>query len=105
MKSSTSCSASLSLTWGVTMEAMEYEENAEKQRASRESGRSTTSCSSPSSEGEQSGGSHEGKHGDCDRNNRGNVAKNGAKLSKSAQRVKRLGFVRFGGTIGGILGR
>ncbi len=92
---------SLSLIWGVTMEAMEYEENAEKQRASREPGRSTTSFSSSSSEGQRPGG----KERDGENNNWDSGTKNGTKLSRSAQRLKRLGFVGFGGTLGGILGR
>lgn len=76
---------SLSLIWGVTMEAMEYEENAEKQRASLEERRLGYNT------------------------NWGDSVSNGAqpstKPSKSAQRLKRLGFVGFGGTLGGIIGR
>jgi hypothetical protein len=97
---------SLSLIWGVTMEAMEYEENAEKLRASRDSGRSsTTSCSPTFSEERRLGGSPGGKRRDGDNNSFGNGSQASAKLSKSAQRLKRLGFVGFGGTLGGIIGR
>ena len=64
---------SLSLIWGVTTEAMEYEETAEQRRAT------------PSKQG--------------------GTSNNNNKPSKSSMRLKRLGFVGFGGTIGGILGR
>lgn len=68
---------SISLMWGVTSEAMEYEEQAEIRSMRKE------------------------KSSD-------QVQKNGIKDKegggKSSSRLKRLGFVGFGGTLGGILG-
>jgi hypothetical protein len=81
---------SLSLIWGVTTEAMEYEENAEQRRDAvakeREGMRmnliSTTTRQSPPR----------------------SPPMTTTKPSKSSLRLKRLGFVGFGGTLGGILG-
>lgn len=69
---------SLSLIWGVTTEAMEYEETAERRR--RENGSS-------------------GKPETLSPGRNSN-----SKPSKSSLRLKRLGFVGFGGTLGGIIG-
>ena len=90
---------SLSLIWGVTTEAMDYEENAElrqmQEKEKRSSGdltRNTSSGGLATLGGEQSAKSSDGKNG-------------GRKQSKSQLRLKRLAFVGFGGTLGGILGR
>jgi len=68
---------SLSLIWGVTTEAMEYEETAERRRKENKSGKPETLSPGPNSN---------------------------SKPSKSSLRLKRLGFVGFGGTLGGIIG-
>ena len=68
---------SVSLIWGVTTEAMEYEEAAAKDRLA---------SSSPSTEGRTE-------------NSQGSRASLGGR-----SRLKALGFVGFGGTVGSILG-
>jgi len=69
---------SLSLIWGVTTEAMEYEETSERRRKENgSSGKSETLSPGRNSN---------------------------SKPSKSSLRLKRLGFVGFGGTLGGIIG-
>ncbi|KAL7548871.1 hypothetical protein ACHAWF_012137 [Thalassiosira exigua] len=80
---------SLSLVWGVTTEAMEYEEGAEARRRQRkrESAGSLAGHGTDEGEGEDEGGGG-----------------NKAAPSKSSLRLRRLGFVGFGGTLGGILG-
>ena len=76
---------SLSLIWGVTTEAMEYEEAAEKRRkVMHDKGQSIGVNAS---------------------NEKQNSPSNKNKTSHSALRLKRLGFVGFGGTLGGIFGR
>lgn len=70
---------SLSLVWGVTTEAMEYEENARKRHMAK---------TQPQS------------NGTAPHNN----AKD-PKAPTSKTRLQRLAFVGFGGTVGGILGR
>jgi len=71
---------SLSLIWGVTTEAMEYEETAERRRKEN------------------------GSSGKSETLSPGRNGSNNSKPSKSSLRLKRLGFVGFGGTLGGILG-
>lgn len=90
---------SLSLIWGVTTEAMDYEENAElrqmlekEKKSSGDLTRNTGSGGLVKLGGEQLDES-------SDRNN------GGRKQSKSQLRLKRLAFVGFGGTLGGIIGR
>jgi len=98
---------SLSLIWGVTTEAMEYEENAEKRRLAQEKEKvmHTTSAGGlvmtgschvmPSTDDKISIGpkiEQTTSHGEC------------SKQSKSSIRLTRLSFVGFGGTLGGILG-
>jgi hypothetical protein len=101
---------SLSLIWGVTTEAMEYEETAERRRrameekeeemmtmtARRSAGGLVMMGSGGAEFGKKEGTSHQQQP--C--NGGGNT-----KTSHSAVRLKRLGFVGFGGTLGGILGR
>jgi hypothetical protein len=77
---------SLSLIWGVTTEAMEYEESAEQRRA-----------------GARDRGANSGN--DNDKRRPPLFPPSSAKPSMSSLRLKRLGFVGFGGTLGGILGR
>lgn len=94
---------SLSLIWGVTTEAMEYEENAEQRRAAKEKEDlvRTTSAGGLVMTGSPN---KRDKSNDC--NNSQVSSKDGSsKPSKSSLRLKRLGFVGFGGTLGGILGR
>jgi hypothetical protein len=101
---------SLSLIWGVTTEAMEYEENAERRRKQMEEKEEEMNMTKRSSAGGlvMLGGGGFGK-GQQQGNNaekqqqQGNGGSN--KTSHSAARLKRLGFVGFGGTLGGILGR
>lgn len=88
---------SLSLIWGVTTEAMEYEENAEQRRKNTE--RNMTKISSGGGLVMMGGGN----------NNSPNRARSSSfssskKQSKSSIRLKRLAFVGFGGTLGGIIG-
>jgi hypothetical protein len=88
---------SLSLIWGVTTEAMEYEENAEQRRKNTE--RNMTKISSGGGLVRMGGGN----------NNSPNRARSSSfssskKQSKSSIRLKRLAFVGFGGTLGGIIG-
>lgn len=85
---------SLSLIWGVTTEAMEYEEAAEKRRAERERSSRCGSSSSSTAGGPVKMGERGRKLNGASSN-----------PSKSSLRLKRLGFVGFGGTLGGILGR
>ena len=78
---------SLSLIWGVTTEAMEYEEAAERRRNVMHNKGDQSSTVNASNEKQNSPSS-----------------KNKT-TSHSALRLKRLGFVGFGGTLGGIFGR
>lgn len=108
---------SLSLIWGVTTEAMEYEENTERRRkAMEEKKEEMMSMTKRSSAGGLvmcgSSGGFGKSHGDNAEKNPSNAEKNqqqgsggSSKPSHSALRLKRLGFVGFGGTLGGILGR
>jgi len=95
---------SLSLIWGVTTEAMEYEETAELRRAAKDE-----------REGAAARGGSSADRGLVVTGNTGlSSANNGVSSSpsssagkppsKSSLRLKRLGFVGFGGTLGGILG-
>ena len=94
---------SLSLIWGVTTEAMEYEENAEQRRAAKEKEDlvRTTSAGGLVMTGSPN---KRDKSNDCN-NSQGSSKDGSSKPSKSSLRLKRLGFVGFGGTLGGILGR
>ncbi|CAB9516580.1 Major Facilitator superfamily [Seminavis robusta] len=74
---------SLSLVWGVTTEAMEYEETSRKRRIQQQQRQE-----------QHTNGVHH--HDDKSNNN------NKAPTSKG--RLQRLAFVGFGGTVGGILG-
>ncbi len=77
---------SLSLIWGVTTEAMEYEESAEQRRA-----------------GARDRGANSGD--DNDKRRPPLFPPSSAKPSMFSLRLKRLAFVGFGGTLGDILGR
>jgi len=100
---------SLSLIWGVTTEAMEYEETAEKRAKEKNSAQSSLSSSSAGGLVVMGGGGQR-KRNDNTTNGGGDgsdpASNNGASKtpSKSSLRLKRLGFVGFGGTLGGILG-
>jgi len=74
---------SLSLLWGVTTEAMEYEETARKRHLKRQQ----QPASYP---GENKSDSYSGSS---------------PPAPSSKTRLQRLAFVGFGGTVGGILGR
>ena len=90
---------SLSLIWGVTTEAMDYEENAEIRQMMAKEKKSSGDLTRKTS----SGGLATLGGGQPDKSSGG---KNGSrKQSKSQLRLKRLAFVGFGGTLGGILGR
>ena len=91
---------SLSLIWGVTTEAMEYEENAERRKRMEEKKGSMGRCSSAG--GLVLSGSQGGLGKEVEKET---LRNEGGKTSHSAVRLKRLGFVGFGGTLGGILGR
>ncbi|KAL7522647.1 hypothetical protein ACHAWX_007333 [Stephanocyclus meneghinianus] len=99
---------SLSLIWGVTTEAMEYEENAERRRRTmEEKEEEMMSMTAKRSAGGLvmmgSGGAEFGKKEGTSPQPQCNGGGN-SKTSPSAVRLKRLGFVGFGGTLGGILG-
>jgi len=84
---------SLSLIWGVTTEAMEYEENAEQRRDAAAKEREGMRMNLISSTTRQQ--QHSPPR---------SPPMTLTKPSKSSLRLKRLGFVGFGGTLGGILG-
>ena len=97
---------SLSLIWGVTTEAMEYEENAEQRRSEADEKKKERTSSAGGLVMMGGGGSPSKK--DNSNNTQASSQPNSSghtKPSKSALRLKRLGFVGFGGTLGGILGR
>jgi len=99
---------SLSLIWGVTTEAMEYEETAEKRAKEKNSAQNSSSSSSAGGLVMMGGGGQRKRNGN-NKNGGGDgsqASNNGASKtpSKSSLRLKRLGFVGFGGTLGGILG-
>ena len=107
---------SLSLIWGVTTEAMEYEENAEQRRAAareRERMVHTHSAGGLVMIGSPRNMNKDTSNTDLSSFDQRAGSKNvqtsshygGSKPSKSSIRLKRLGFVGFGGTLGGILGR
>jgi len=101
---------SLSLIWGVTTEAMEYEETAEKRAKEKNLAQSSSLSSSSAGGLVMMGGGGQRKRNDNNTNGGGDgsdqASNNGASKtpSKSSLRLKRLGFVGFGGTLGGILG-
>jgi hypothetical protein len=88
---------SLSLIWGVTTEAMEYEEGAEERMAAA---RERLGGGGGLARLGGGGGGNTTTPGDDDE-----ADDESAGPSKSCLRLKRLGFVGFGGTLGGILGR
>eukprot|EP00571_Detonula_confervacea_P007460 CAMPEP_0172316858 /NCGR_PEP_ID=MMETSP1058-20130122/29769_1 /TAXON_ID=83371 /ORGANISM="Detonula confervacea, Strain CCMP 353" /LENGTH=995 /DNA_ID=CAMNT_0013031285 /DNA_START=9 /DNA_END=2996 /DNA_ORIENTATION=- len=90
---------SLSLIWGVTTEAMEYEENAEQRQTKEKESMARTSSAGGLVMSPQRNNGGSGDGGTQTSSNNGT-----AKPSKSSLRLKRLGFVGFGGTLGGILG-
>mmetsp|Transcript_16880 Transcript_16880/g.31975 ORF Transcript_16880/g.31975 Transcript_16880/m.31975 type:complete len:927 (-) Transcript_16880:73-2853(-) len=97
---------SISLMWGVTSEAMEYEEQAEIRARKRERQQQFGMMGMGMG---IVGGSHgavmdmEGEKGSSGGDQPGNVGS--SKVGgKSRARLKRLAFVGFGGTLGGILG-
>ncbi|KAL9186131.1 hypothetical protein ACHAXT_005369 [Thalassiosira profunda] len=94
---------SLSLIWGVTTEAMEYEENAERRRSAIQK---QAMARQSSAGGLVMMGRQDNPGGDGVSAGKKSSASNGSstKPSKSSLRLKRLGFVGFGGTLGGILG-
>ncbi|KAL9186551.1 hypothetical protein ACHAXT_005789 [Thalassiosira profunda] len=94
---------SLSLIWGVTTEAMEYEENAERRRSAIQK---QAMARKSSAGGLVMMGRQDNPGGDGVSAGKKSSASNGSstKPSKSSLRLKRLGFVGFGGTLGGILG-
>ena len=94
---------SLSLIWGVTTEAMEYEENAEQRRAMKEKEGVTRVTSAGGLV--MMGSPSKRRDDDDDKTNGEGNSSSSSKPSKSSLRLKRLGFVGFGGTLGGILGR
>mmetsp|Transcript_13256 Transcript_13256/g.21747 ORF Transcript_13256/g.21747 Transcript_13256/m.21747 type:complete len:1038 (+) Transcript_13256:201-3314(+) len=99
---------SLSLIWGVTTEAMEYEENAEQRRKSTE--RNITKISSGGGLIMMGGGNNNSlTRGGSSPSSSPSRARSASfssskKQSKSSLRLKRLAFVGFGGTLGGIIG-
>ncbi|KAL7539124.1 hypothetical protein ACHAXR_009047 [Thalassiosira sp. AJA248-18] len=97
---------SLSLIWGVTTEAMEYEENAEQRRAAKEKegGNMGSSRASSSAGGSVMNRTSKRKNDNGGGGSSSNSNSTTTKPSKSSLRLKRLGFVGFGGTLGGILG-
>jgi hypothetical protein len=97
---------SLSLIWGVTTEAMEYEENAERRRQAMEDKKEEMmSMTRRSSAGGLVLSGSSGGFGRSQGNSQNSGGGSSNKPSHSANRLKRLGFVGFGGTLGGILGR
>jgi hypothetical protein len=99
---------SLSLIWGVTAEAMEYEENAERRRQTmkeKEEDRMSMTKSRSAGGLVLCGGGGFGKGNVEEKPMPSQSQGSGGKTSHSALRLKRLGFVGFGGTLGGILGR
>jgi len=91
---------SLSLIWGVTTEAMEYEETAEQRQSAMARSSSQSSSSSAGGLVMMGGGGSPGKGNGNDGKTNGKTQK----PSRSSLRLKRLAFVGFGGTLGGILG-
>ena len=96
---------SLSLIWGVTTEAMEYEENAERRKHMEEKKMGMGRCSSAGGLVLGGGFGKEEEQKQQQQQQEQSDEGNGGKTSHSAVRLKRLGFVGFGGTLGGILGR
>lgn len=98
---------SLSLIWGVTTEAMEYEENAEQRRKNTEE-RNISKISSGGGLVMMGGGNNSPTRGGSgsspSRAGSASSATSSKQQSKSSLRLKRLAFVGFGGTLGGIIG-
>ncbi len=94
---------SLSLIWGVTTEAMEYEENAEQRRKNKE--KNITKISSGGGLVMMGGSNNSPSRGGSSPSRaRSSSFSSSRPPSKSSLRLKRLAFVGFGGTLGGILG-
>eukprot|EP00581_Thalassiosira_minuscula_P013425 CAMPEP_0183718172 /NCGR_PEP_ID=MMETSP0737-20130205/11502_1 /TAXON_ID=385413 /ORGANISM="Thalassiosira miniscula, Strain CCMP1093" /LENGTH=1066 /DNA_ID=CAMNT_0025947687 /DNA_START=132 /DNA_END=3332 /DNA_ORIENTATION=+ len=102
---------SLSLVWGVTTEAMEYEESAEQRRMVENKKKkdmdgggmpTTSSAGGLVMMGKRNSNDNETNHGGGKESS--SSSNTGGKPSKSSLRLKRLGFVGFGGTLGGIVG-
>ena len=94
---------SLSLIWGVTTEAMEYEENAEQRRKNKE--KNITKISSGGGLVMMGGSNNSpSRGGSSPSRTRSSSFSSSRPPSKSSLRLKRLAFVGFGGTLGGILG-
>lgn len=99
---------SLSLIWGVTTEAMEYEENAEQRRKNTEE-RNITKISSGGGLVMMGGNNNSPIRGGSSPSSSPSRARSASfssskQQSKSSLRLKRLAFVGFGGTLGGIIG-
>ena len=99
---------SLSLIWGVTTEAMEYEENAEQRRKNSEE-RNITKTSSGGGFVMMGGNNNSPTRGGSSPSSSPSRARSASfssskQQSKSSLRLKRLAFVGFGGTLGGIIG-
>mmetsp|Transcript_3439 Transcript_3439/g.7187 ORF Transcript_3439/g.7187 Transcript_3439/m.7187 type:complete len:1034 (+) Transcript_3439:279-3380(+) len=99
---------SLSLIWGVTTEAMEYEENAEQRRKNSEE-RNITKISSGGGLVMMGGNNNSPTRGGSSPSSSPSRARSASfssskQQSKSSLRLKRLAFVGFGGTLGGIIG-
>lgn len=99
---------SLSLIWGVTTEAMEYEESAEQRRKNTE--KNITKISSSGGLVMMGGGNNTSpnRRGSSPSSSpsraRSSSFSSSKQPSKSSLRLKRLAFVGFGGTLGGIIG-
>jgi len=100
---------SLSLIWGVTTEAMEYEESAEQRRKNME--KNITKISSGGGLVMMGGGinTSPNRGGSSPSTTSPSRAKSSSfssskQPSKSSLRLTRLAFVGFGGTLGGIIG-
>ena len=91
---------SLSLIWGVTTEAMEYEESAEHRRKMTEEKNMTKISSGGGLV--MMGGNSPTRGGGTGRARSSSFS--AKPQSKSSLRLKRLAFVGFGGTLGGIIG-
>ena len=100
---------SLSLIWGVTTEAMEYEENAEQRRKNTEE-KNITKISSGEGLVMMGGGTNTSLNrvgpspSTSPSRARSSSFSSSKQPSKSSLRLKRLAFVGFGGTLGGIIG-
>jgi hypothetical protein len=94
---------SISLVWGVTTEAMEYEDVARKQQ--QDAQRTTTTTSSNRSHGSSGQLTSMDSNGSSSSSATSASSKAPTTTTKTRTRYQRLALVGFGGTLGGVWGR